>query len=257
MLLLSPLLFSTASGTERVLTGWYDFSAGHQLYRFSGSAKASDVGIAGVTGNLWGGNGARNEWGSNDGSYGSVPGVGTNEANGGMALRTDRDFMNFTVANGTGGSLELSRVLFDFASVNGNSPRNLKLFYLNGGLDIPDNTLIQSWEEIHNGLGVVSDYEDIDVSLAGLSDRVLAGGQTATFRFQVDSASNQFQAMVLDNIAVMGSSDEFRILTYNIHGGVGGGGEGDLVTNLTAFRETFMRGEDVICLQEVGCRWLK
>ncbi|MEN8870333.1 MAG: endonuclease/exonuclease/phosphatase family protein [Akkermansiaceae bacterium] len=240
------------SGEEVVLASWYDFSAGYQLYRYSGSPKGADGGVVNVRGNLWGGNGARETWGSNDGTFGATESVGSSAIDGGMALRTDRDFIDFTVINDTAGSLELSRVLFDFASVNGNSPRNLKLLYLSGGLEIPNNTLIQSWTEIHNGLASISDYEDVEVSLTGLADRVLAGGQTAKFRFQVDTALNHFQAMILDNIAVMGSSHEFRVLTYNIHGGVGPDGEGDLQTNLTTLRDTLMKGEDVLCLQEVG-----
>ncbi|MGJ8695284.1 MAG: endonuclease/exonuclease/phosphatase family protein [Verrucomicrobiaceae bacterium] len=250
--MLTIFIVSSGSAHEVILTGWHDFSAGYQFYRYSGSPKGSDAGLTGVTGNLWGGNGARETWGSTDGTYGPEVEVGDDATDGAMALRTDRDFLDFTVINGTGGSLQLSRVLFDFASVNGNSPRNLKLFYLNGGLSIPDSTLIESWTGIHNGLPIISDYEDVEVSLEGLADRVLASGETAKFRFQVDTASNQFQAMLMDNIAVMGSSDEFRILTYNIHGGVGPDDEGDLETNLKTFQETMMTGEDVLCLQEVG-----
>ncbi len=37
-----------------------------------------------------------------------------------------------------------------------------------------------------------------------------------------------------------------RVVTCNIHGG-----HGDLVGNLTAFRDTMLAGEDVLCLQEV------
>lgn len=248
----SLCLVSKASSEEVLLAGWHDFSAGYQLYRYSGTPKDHDDGLSGVVGNLWGGNGARQEWGSNDGTYGVEAAVGTNAPDGAMSLRTDRDFIDFTITNNTGGSLELGRVLFDFASVNGNSPRNLKVLYLNGGLNVPDNTVIQSWAEIHNGLGIISNYEDVEVSLAGLADQVLAGGQVAKFRFQVDTASNQFQAMMLDNIAVMGTSHEFRVLTYNIHGGVGPNGEGNLAANLATFRDTMMNGEDVLCLQEVG-----
>ena len=249
---LSLALLAASSGQEVILTSWHDFSEGYQFYRFSGTPKSVDAGLAGVAGNLWGGNGARDEWGSTDGTYGSTLPVGDMTTDGAMSLRTDRDFIDFTIINGTAGTLELSRVLFDFASVNGSSPRNLKLLYLNGGLDVPDGTVVESWTEIHNGLALISDYEDVEVSLAGLADRTLPAGQTAKFRFQVDTASNQFQAMLLDNIAVMGASSEFRVVTYNIHGGVGGNGQGDLETNLTTFRDTLLKGEDVLCLQEVG-----
>lgn len=43
---------------------------------------------------------------------------------------------------------------------------------------------------------------------------------------------------------------DFRVVTYNIHGGNGPNGEGGLQQNLTAFRE-LLQGESIICLQEV------
>ncbi len=43
---------------------------------------------------------------------------------------------------------------------------------------------------------------------------------------------------------------EFRIVTYNIHGGKGPNGEGNLTQNLSAFRD-MLQGEHIICLQEV------
>ncbi|MEP4078444.1 endonuclease/exonuclease/phosphatase family protein [Haloferula sp.] len=46
-------------------------------------------------------------------------------------------------------------------------------------------------------------------------------------------------------------SDKLRVLTYNIHGGKGPSGQGTPFDNLTAFRDTLMQNEDVLCLQEV------
>lgn len=43
---------------------------------------------------------------------------------------------------------------------------------------------------------------------------------------------------------------EFRLATYNIHGGKGPNGEGDFRTNLLAFQSMLM-GEQVLCMQEV------
>lgn len=54
------------------------------------------------------------------------------------------------------------------------------------------------------------------------------------------------------NAAARGASADFRVLTYNIHGGKGWGDTGDLETNLRAFRDNFMNNPDVLCLQEVG-----
>lgn len=43
---------------------------------------------------------------------------------------------------------------------------------------------------------------------------------------------------------------EFRMVTYNIHGGKGPNNEGSLTENLSAFRQ-LLNGESIICLQEV------
>lgn len=43
---------------------------------------------------------------------------------------------------------------------------------------------------------------------------------------------------------------EFRIVTYNIHGGNGPNGEGAFTENLTAFKQ-LLNGESIVCLQEV------
>jgi endonuclease/exonuclease/phosphatase family metal-dependent hydrolase len=94
----------------------------------------------------------------------------------------------------------------------------------------------------------------VEVNLNVLSDQILAPGEYATFRFTPANAINNVQAMSIDNVAVMGAATatELRVLTYNIHGGEGPDGEGDPGSNLTAFRNTFMNNEDVLCLQEVN-----
>ena len=43
---------------------------------------------------------------------------------------------------------------------------------------------------------------------------------------------------------------EVRLVTYNIHGGKGPNGEGNVTDNLNAFEE-LLQGESIICLQEV------
>jgi endonuclease/exonuclease/phosphatase family metal-dependent hydrolase len=91
--------------------------------------------------------------------------------------------------------------------------------------------------------------------LSVLSDQALAPGQSAVFRFKVDTSTNNTQALGLDNIAIMGmaTAADFRVVTYNIHGGEGpSGNPGNITDNLTAFRDNVLQGEDVLCLQEVG-----
>ena len=251
-------VFSTITCSERiaaeevVLVGWNQFDGGSQLHRYANSAKTAVGEFRDITGIMYGGHGSRNTWGSTDGTYGSSKPVGSTATNGSMSLRISGNNLNFRITNGSKRNLYLSRIVFDFASVNGNSPRNLKLYYQNGSLSDPNGKLLQSWQSILNGLNLISDYEDVEVDLSNvLNDQVLAPGQTALFRFVADTANNNFQAMSIDNIAILGAFNDFATLTYNIHGGKGPGGEGNVQSNLTAFRDNLMQNEDVLCFQEV------
>lgn len=238
-----------------VLVGWHEFT-GDQVHKFLNSAKPSDTSLTDVSGLIYGGNGSR-AWGSTDGTYGPSEAVGTSAKDGTMSLKIDtvnNSKLYFTVENNTAGNLVLSSIAFDFASVNNNSPQNLTLYYHNGDLTDADATVVHSMTNILNGLGANSDYEDELISLSVLGDQSLAPGESATFRFDVDTATNSTQAMSVDNIAILGyaASADLRVVTYNMHGGEGPNGEGDATSNLTAFRDDFMQGEDILCLQEVG-----
>ncbi|WP_168441897.1 endonuclease/exonuclease/phosphatase family protein [Pontiella desulfatans] len=234
-----------------VLAGWHDFSSAFQAHRWLNSAKEAVSDLDQVSGSLYGGDGARNTWGSTDGTYGPAVETGSTAADGAMSIRVDKNTIHFSVSNGTSRNIHLDKVVFDFASINGNSPRNLELYYDSGDLADPDGTLLMRWTSILNGLASVSDYEDKELDLSLLGDQILGPGEEAVFRFQVDTANVNNQALGLDNIAILGGYADFAILTYNIHGGYGPDGEGTPQDNLTAFRNTFMNGEDVLCLQEV------
>ena len=247
-------LFGAANinADDKVLTGWYDFSSAHRAHRALNSAKAAVSDIDNVSGVLYGGDGARNTWGSNDGTYGPTESTDSTAIDGAMSIRVDAPNLRFRVTNGTKRNIHLNKVVFDFASINGNSPRNLSIYYESGDLSDANETLLSRRESILNGLSFISDYEDVELDLSMLEDQILGPGQDATFRFQVDEASNSTQALVVDNVAVLGDYADFSIITYNIHGGEGPNGEGDPDSNLTAFREDFMNDEDVLCLQEVN-----
>ena len=188
--------------------GWHAF-AGNSAHRWAAFPKAAVSDFARISGKLWGGNGSRGGWGSTDGQYGASVAVGSSGADGAMSMRTDSGFLNFTVENGSTGAVTLSRILFDFASINNNSPRNLSLYYLEGDLAVTDGTLIQSWLAIHNGLSSVNDYEDVEVDLRGLADRILGPGQTARFQLRADTANVSNQALGIDNVAITGRDHRF------------------------------------------------
>ena len=245
-------LAAAASHAEEILVGWHDFSSGRQVHRFLNSAKEADQSLLDVNGLLYGGNGSRDTWGSNDGSYGPTTPVGSTNVDGAMSLRTDRPLLSVSLTNNSTSSLSLSQIVFDFASVNGNSPQNLSLIYQSGDLNVSDGTQLASWTSLLNGLASVSDHEDIAVDLTTLSDRSLAPGEEATFHFVPDTATNNFQAMSIDNIAILGETfEELRVVTYNMHGGFGPNNEGTPLENLTSLRDNFLQDEDILCLQEV------
>lgn len=251
LFLLTALFNFSARADDKVLVSWHDFSEGFQIYLTSNAAKSSTSTFRNVTGKMYGGKGSRDTWGSNDGTFGPSEAVGSTAADGAMALRTNGNNLDFTITNGGKRSLYLSEIVFDFASVSANAPKNFNLVYLSGGLTDANNTVLQSFPNSLNGLGLISDYEDVSVPLDALSDRTLGPNQTATFRLVADTAINQFQAMAVDNIAILGDYSDFAALTYNIHGGEGPDGEGDVTSNLTSFRDNYMHGEDVLCFQEV------
>ncbi|MGJ8654020.1 MAG: tandem-95 repeat protein [Opitutaceae bacterium] len=248
---LSLLQSLTLCADDVVLAGWNDFSSAFKAFKFQSSPKAAVSDLDNITGSLWGGDGARDTWGSTDGTYGSTESVGNATVNGSMSIRVDLDKINFTITNNTGRNIHLNKVAFDFASVNGNSPQNLSIYYQEGDLSDPDETLLVRWESILNGLGTVSDYEDMDLDLSILDDQILAPGQEAIFRFQVDTANVSNQALGLDNIAILGNYADFAVVTYNIHGGKGNGDSTYNRQNIIDFRDNFLQDQDVVCLQEV------
>lgn len=239
------------SAQDVVLAGWHEFT-GHQVHRFLNSAKSADTSLTDVEGLLYGGNGSR-DWGSTDGTYGPSEAIGTSVKDGTMSLRTNEPNLYLSVENNTTGNLVLSSIVFDFASVSSNAPQNLTLYYDSGDLTDADDTVILSMTNILNGLGANSDYEDELISLSVLADQSLAPGESAIFRFVPDTANNAFQAMSIDNVAILGyaASADFRVVTYNIHGGKGSGDSTYNRQNIIDFRDNFLQGEDVLCLQEV------
>ncbi|MEN8661205.1 MAG: endonuclease/exonuclease/phosphatase family protein [Lentimonas sp.] len=256
-LLIFPFLFLSVArlaAQDVVLAGWHEFT-GFQLHRFLNSAKNADTGLPDVVGKLYGGNGSR-AWGSTDDTYGPSEAVGTSVKDGTMSLKTDtvnNSRLFVTVENNTAGNLVLSSLAFDFASVSSNAPQNLTFYYHSGDLADANSTVIHSMASIFNGLGANSDYEDELISLSVLVDQSLAPGESATFRIDASNAPASNTAMSVDNVAILGypASAEFRVVTYNIHGGKGDGDSTYNRQNIIDFRDNFLQGEDVLCFQEV------
>jgi hypothetical protein len=195
----------TATAANTVLAGWHDFSAGYALYKYASSTKAPDEYMSGISAFLYGGQGTRNAWGSTDGTYGSSYAVETSATDGAFAGRADLPNIYITFINNTSDDVTLDSIVFDLASVSTDAPQDLALYYDSGDLAVTDDTLINSSTGVNaNGLANVSDYQDFDWSLSALADTSLAKGQRAVFRFTAANASNDAQALGLDNIAIIG-----------------------------------------------------
>ncbi|MDB4644410.1 hypothetical protein OAF59_01940 [bacterium] len=114
---------------DLVLAGWHDFSSAFAAHRTLNSAKSSVGEVRNVAGVLYGGDGARDAWGSTDGTYGPSEMIGSSASDGAMSIRIDKNKIYLTIKNSTKRNIHLSKIVFDFASVNGNSPQNLSLYY--------------------------------------------------------------------------------------------------------------------------------
>lgn len=188
---------SDTGSSELLLAGWD-----------GGSGLASSATNAtGITGDLWINNiyGLDATAGSTDGTYGVwVPGADT--AATGYAVRTavpgSTDTLTFRINNNSGADVTLDKLVFDYGRWFADSPADVTLTYSYGGLDIADNTVIEvvSGIEVTTKLG---DYSDVTVSLARLSDHVLANGQSAAFKLVVSNAGGAYNNGAIDNIAFL------------------------------------------------------
>jgi hypothetical protein len=147
--------------------------------------------------------------GSGDATYGGAvgfPAAGTSDdafTQGGFQVYST----SFTVTNNTGGPIQLETFYFDYDDNDG--PRAIHLYYDSGDLDDADNTLINSATGLSAGIGPVgTDYPDFSWSLSGLSDTILADGESATFRLDPGDQDPAFPNNwgFLDNVAIGGSA---------------------------------------------------
>lgn len=143
--------------------------------------------------------------GSNDGDYGSYTGLPSPVYDGiGNAIirastaNADGAFADFTITNTGVGDYELATFHFDvWRSYNDGAQFSAEVL-AGGGItagDLGAPTLVPNFA-VPAGGG--DDYADVDLSLAGLADNILAAGESVTFRIQRGAGAQLF----LDNIGV-------------------------------------------------------
>lgn len=176
-----------------LLAGWYTGESTGSVTTVAADETAAGI-IASATGK-----GKNDTISSGDGDYGSAfstPGGGT-----GSMFRANEG-VTFTITNDSLVDLTLSAFHFDYHDQD--SWRDVTLTYDSGDLGVVDGTVVNTATGIDTAASNKGgDYPDFDWSLAGLSDVVLAAGESATFKIQVSTNVGPSLAPV-DNIAISG-----------------------------------------------------
>ena len=195
-----------------VMLGLATFSWADMLIGWDGGITTDyAVNATGVSGNLWAGNsfGLESPKGSTDGTFGSsIPGADTDTDlvyNVRTATPGGTDRLGVQIVNSTGSDLRLDLLVFDYGRWWAASPQDITVKYVGGDLAVSIGTQIDFFSGLSALNGVLTDYDDFDVSLAGLADRVLAHGQQATFQLIASNSGSATASGGFDNIGLTGS----------------------------------------------------
>ena len=207
------------TASAEVLIGWH--SVDDVLAPNNSGDKANDAtpdtvvaGISGVlgTGAVAGGRGGfevRSNANSTDGTYGTVDIPGSPITANAVFLRTssnDQQTLDVSIRNDGAVDLRLDLLSFDYTRL-ANGPTTLNLVLLGDASDLDASEPfpnVFSTTSIPEGT-LIGNYLDADADLAVLSDRTLATGEEAIFRFNASNASGQFAGLLIDNVAFSGA----------------------------------------------------
>lgn len=212
--------------------GWYDFGAGNNNFEsLTSTGKLPDITLAGVSGDVRGGDGSRGGWSSTDGFFGNssistgtgdTASAATPSANGAMASRTGNggERVDIRISNNTGSDLPLLSLLLDVSSLNRtDTPDVFTVLYKDGDLAVPDGTQISQVIGIASAtVGDFADYLDYSFDLTSLADYTLADGESATFRLVVSDADNAGAPLAYDNIAFTTIPEPASIILVGLGG---------------------------------------
>jgi len=196
LLAFGALVALTASSQAAILAAWDDFGSGlsadNTLTGFSGT-------IAGVS--LDSGN-----FGSNDGTFGTIAGAISDGD--GVFVRNTTTALTLTITNNTGAAYNIESLHFDFGHRGTNTPSTFDVTYTSGGLG-PSSTLIDNIDVGGVAPGDVGDFTDFDYTLSSLlSDIVLDDGESAVFTFNnfVNRTGTSSSAATMDNFLIQGTA---------------------------------------------------
>ncbi len=187
---------------------------------FNDSFNDADRELAGLVAKISGGHGVDNTRGSNDGSYGTLPGAAPT-AGGALSVRSGSyNKLNpvIQISNNTGSDIVLDSLNFDV----------IKRFELTPGAvdvsifgDVTFTNLLDSTVATNFTVSDVklTDYDDFDVPLNHLPDHTLAHGESLSIKFAFVDLGGTSDTL-LDNIAVLGTGLNGAVLSTEPDGPV-------------------------------------
>ena len=161
-------------------------------------------------------------YGSTDGSFGTFEGASTVNnsslkiqgtiwsTNNNAGLADNIAFFDITVTNNSGNSYKLDAFHFDEWAEFSSSPGTLSsgrvsVEVLSGSQittgSVSTVTALQQGALSTSG----ANFDDFDISLAGLADNILSNGESVTFRVSLGVDPTKSSASYIDNIAITGS----------------------------------------------------
>lgn len=199
---------------DEVIAGWDGTE--ETLTVYSNAAYEAAVGI--VAYEIWGAGESFQDagTGSDDLTYGTFPGAreSVDALSGSLLCKVNGAFLDFTLVNQSSQGYRLETFHMDAWRAWAGQISNYTVSVVSGALSVgviaSGTFVVQSAnpQDVAN-----PDFEDIDIPLNGLADRILEAGASVTFRLRLEDSRPTATQVYLDNIAISGgiASDYFEI----------------------------------------------
>ncbi|MDF7823913.1 hypothetical protein P4B35_07795 [Pontiellaceae bacterium B12227] len=191
--------YTTEPAPEDLLLGFYSSRLANPDFQASGiggvlyTSTADGIGVDTAAG-------------SSDGTYGTLAGaeILPTGYKVHMGNTNKNSQVDVQIQNNTGSPLRLDTLSFDYGRWYAEGPQDVTVHYAYGDLSgITNLTEVFSATGL-NVTGKFGDYNDLNVPMTNLSDRVLADGEKATFRLSVGNSVGIWDKGAFDNIAFFG-----------------------------------------------------
>ena len=201
ILLTSTLMafgLASSASAQGILAGWHTFDGN------TSTQTASDL-FTDVTATIAGGNAEATNWNIDNQTYGDSAFTFTAAVDSlGIRLTTYSNAnkrVDVTVTNGTGADLTVDNLFFDLRASFGADDGSMTVSHLSASSDLNDAFGFRLLGTINTTGGDFTTIYQSTISTAAMADVTLANGETAAFRFQLDTTGEGIGAK-LDNIAI-------------------------------------------------------